>query len=64
MVEHANLVLQRRDMALHLFVFVRVLEAIAAIWRVNTFEIQIATTLARGLPITLDLPPLAFIARD
>ena len=64
MVEHANLVLQRRDMGLHLLIFVRILEAIAAIWRVNTLEIQIATALARRLSIAFDLPPLAFITRD
>lgn len=51
-------------MGLHLLVLVRVLEAIAAIWRVNTLEVQIATTLARRLSIALDLPPLAFITRD
>lgn len=64
MVEHADLVLQRRDLGLHLLVFVRVFKPIAAIWRVNALEIQIATTLARRLPVTLDLPPLAFITRD
>ena len=48
----------------HLFELLRVLEPIAAVRRIDALQIEIPTSLTRCLSITLDLPALAFIARD
>ena len=48
----------------HLFELLRILEPIAAVGCIDTLEIEIPASLTRGLSITLDLPALAFIARD
>ena len=42
----------------------RILEAIAAVWRVYALEREVATALAWCLSIALDLPSLTFVACD
>lgn len=63
-VERVNLLLEGLNMSAHLFEFIRVLEAVAAVWRVHTLQRQIAASLTRRVAIALDLPPLALVARD
>ena len=46
----------------HILVLLRVLEAIAAVGRVDALEVQVAAALARRLAIALDLAPLALVA--
>lgn len=52
-------------MRVHLFVLLRLLEVVgAAVGCINALELKIATSLTRILAVTLDLPPLAFVASD
>lgn len=60
--EHVHLILKRCDVRRHLLVFGRVLEAIAAIGRVDALQVQVTASLARCLAIALDLAPFALIA--
>lgn len=46
----------------HVLVLLRVLEAIAAIWRIDALEVQVSAALAGRLAIALDLATLALIA--
>ena len=45
----------------HVLVFLRVFEAIAAVWRIYTLEVQVPAALAWGLTIALDLATLALV---
>ena len=62
--QHVDLVLQRGHVCGHIFVLGRVLEAIAAVGRVDALEVQVAAALARRLAVALDLAPLALVARQ
>jgi hypothetical protein len=62
--QYIDLVLQRSHVASHVLVLLRVLEAIAAVGRVDALEVQVAAALARRLPVALDLAPLALVARQ
>ena len=59
MIERIDVLLQQPKMRRHLLVLLRILEAIAAVGRIHTFQIQIAASLTRGLAITFYLPTLA-----
>ena len=48
----------------HVLVLLRVLEAIAAVGRVDALEVQVAAALAGRLAIALDLAALALVARQ
>jgi hypothetical protein len=39
-----------------------VFEVVAAVWRVEALEVEVATTLAGRLPVALDLAAFALIA--
>lgn len=60
--QHVDLILERCDMGRHVLVFLRVLEAIAAVGRVDAFEVQVAASLTRCLAVALDLAALALVA--
>lgn len=62
--QHVDLVLQRGHVGGHVLVLGRVLEAIAAVGRVDALEVQVAAALAGRLAIALDLAPLALVARQ
>ena len=62
--QHIDLILQRGHMRRHILVLLRVLEAIAAIGRVDALEVQVAAALAGRLAIARDLATLALIAGE
>ena len=62
-VELIHLVLQCRDLVLHLLELGGILEGVAtAVGRIDAFEAEVPTTVAWCLSIAFDLPPLALIA--
>lgn len=61
LVQRTNLVLQHVQMVRHVLELLRVLEASAAVGRIYAFEVEVAASLARSLPIALYLAALAFI---
>jgi hypothetical protein len=64
-VQLVDLVLECGDMITHLLEFGRVFERTgAAVWRIDAFEVQVATAMAWLLAIAADLASLAFIAGD
>lgn len=62
--QDVDLVLQRGHVRGHVLVLLRVLEAIAAVGRVDALEVQVAAALAGCLAVALDLAPLALVARQ
>lgn len=45
----------------HVLVFLRIFEAIAAVWRIYALEVQVPAALARCLAITFDFAALTFV---
>ena len=62
--EVVDLLLQTRDVRRHLLELVALLEVVAAIGRIQALETEVAASLARRLPVALDLAPLALVACD
>ena len=62
--QHVDLVLQAGHVGGHVLVLLRVLEAIAAVGRIDTLEVQVAAALAGRLAVALDLAPLALVTRQ
>lgn len=56
-----DLVLEVGDMRRHFFELVGIFEIVAAVWCIQTFQRQIAASLARRLAVALDLSPFTFI---
>lgn len=54
-IQRIDLLLQRSNVSRHLLVFLRVFEAVAAIWRVHALEVEVAASLTWCLPVALDL---------
>jgi hypothetical protein len=63
MVEGIDLLLKRVHVPGHLLVFRRVLEAIAAVGRVDAVEVEIAAALAGRLAVAFDLATFALSRR-
>lgn len=61
-VQYTDLILQKRYLLRHVLELLRFLEAGATVRRINTFEIEVAASLARSLAIAFDLASFAFIA--
>lgn len=58
-----DLLLESTDLFVHLLVLIRVLEVVgAAVGRVQTLQVEMATSLARRLAVALDLASLALVA--
>lgn len=63
--ESFDLVLKTSHLVGHLLELVRILETVrATIGRIETLEVEMATSLTRVLAITLDFPALALVTAD
>lgn len=49
-------------MRIHLLELIRILEAIAAVWRIHALEGEVAAALTWCLAIAFDFPSLALVA--
>ena len=64
MVERVDLILQGTDMRCHFLVLLRVFEAIAAVRRIDTLEVEIAASLTWRLTVTFYFSALALFSRS